>query len=254
MLKLFHINPKTNRVGSCQARNEKCPFGNSLPHFETKEKALEYNELILKNDYGLFQKFNKNSINEENSKNVKIDKDLVKMRLNLITDDSLKALVFERWKRGGYSKKEAEDEMDKDRPFYVYYTGNQEITLDYNSFSSNHTFSKGACGYLAARIHQATGYPMVVYTEKDGSDLWSGHIAIKIPEEEETYLDITGISSDPSVSYNFKNCQKDIVYSMEELTKVIGENKYNGEHLPRLENFVLSKFSFELLKDNNCLN
>ena len=250
---LYHLNPTTERIGVCRAEKSNhhrgCPFGSERPHFGTKEEAQSYYENELEAEYGLF--------GEGNSGAPSLKRDVVRKRLNLLSDETLNSLIVDRWRHGGWTPRETEQQMAKDEPFYVGYTGNQEMTLDLDHPRTEQTFTKGACSFVAAEVHRVTGWPMTVFTSKDSKGSWSGHVAVKLPSGK--YLDATGVTSDPLKPYGglmVGASSKDIT-SEAELMDLVGSK--DGDHktinggLPLLERFALAKITFDLLDREELL-
>jgi len=251
---LYHLNPETERIGVCRAekgnnRHRGCPFGSERPHFGTKEEAQSYYENELEAEYGLF--------GEGAAEKLSLKRDVVRKRLNLLSDETLNSLVVDRWRHGGWTPRETEQQMTNDEPFYVNYSGNQEITLELDDHSTQQTFTKGACSFLAAEVHRVTGWPMTVFTAKGSEGYWTGHVAVKLPSG--SYLDATGITDNPLQPYGgtmVGASSKDIT-SEAELMESVGSR--DGDHktlnggLPLLERFALARLTFDLMDRENLL-
>lgn len=184
-------------------------------------------------------------------------REAVARRLNLLPAETLQGLIQERWRQGGWTPRETEQQMAKGEPFYVNYSGNQEITLDIDHHNTQHTFTKGACSVLAAEVHRVTGWPMTVFTAKDSEKSWTGHVAVKLPDGR--YLDATGVSEDPIRSYGaimIGASSKDITTEAELIevvgTREEGKKTLNGG-LALLERFALAKLTYDLLDSEDLL-
>lgn len=244
---LYHLNPKTERIGRCAVQKGVCPFGSDNPHFATKGDTQAYYENNLESEYGLFG---------DGSKSMSMKKDAVAKRLNLLPDSAMEELIKERFKRGGYTPKEVTNALNSKEPFYVYYTSNQEMTLDPDDSVTSHTFMKGACSYMAAELHKATGWPIVIYSDsKAAADgYWQGHVVVKTPEGK--YLDVSGVSDNPNrvfgaLANNFESRE---VHSVEELNEhILKGSAYPPQKLEFLERFALSKVAYEVLSVEGLL-
>lgn len=247
-LALYHLNPDTERIGRCRAENGRCPFGSESPHFTTKEETQAYYENELEAEYGLFG---------DSNGALSLDAASVRKRLNLLPDEPLNQLIWERWRRGGYTPREADQMMAKDEAFYVNYTANQEITLNPESPETHRTFMKGACGIFAAQIHRATGWPLVVYSSNEFSGLWQGHVAVKLPDGR--FLDVTGAGNDPI--REFGPAAKDwTVTEARDLRELHEQTANSGaksfeekESLPLLERFAVAKLAYDVLAGEDLL-
>lgn len=246
-LVLYHLNPATERIGRCRAENGRCPFGSESPHFTTKEETQAYYENELEAEYGLFGA----------GGNLSLDRASVARRLNLLPAEALDQLILERWRRGGYTPREADQMMAKDEAFYVHYTANQEITLDPGSRETQRTFMKGACGIFAAQVHRATGWPLAVYSSNEFSGLWQGHVAVKLPDGR--FLDVTGAGSDPIREFGpvAKGWTMTEAKDLKELHEQTANSNAKGfeekESLPLLERFAVAKLAYDVLDSEDLL-
>lgn len=251
---LYHLNPDTERIGICRAEKGKvghrgCPFGSDRPHFGTKEEAQSYYENELEAEYGLF--------GEGKSQQPSLKRDAVRKRLNLLSDETLNSLIVDRWRHGGWTPRETEQQMAKKEPFYVNYTGNQEITLELDDDSTLRTFTRGACSFVAAEVHRVTGWPMTVFSAKGFEKSWQGHVAVKLPDGR--YLDATGITEEPLRGFGglMEGAAVRDINSEAELIEVVG-TKEEGQKtlnsgLPLLERFALAKLTYDLLDSEDLL-
>lgn len=250
---LYHLNPETERIGVCRAeksnahRHRGCPFGSERPHFGTKEEAQSYYENELETEYGLF--------GEGSSGQLSLKRDAVRKRLNLLSDETLNSLIVDRWRHGGWTPRDTEQQMANDEPFYVNYTNNQEITLDLDHPRTQATFTKGACSILAAEVHRVTGWPMTVFTAEDAGSSWTGHVAVKLPDGR--YLDATGITEEPLRPYGatMKNSSSQDINSEAELIELVSskDKRTANSGLPLLERFALAKLTYDLLDSEDLL-
>jgi len=251
---LYHLNPATERIGACRAEKGKvghrgCPFGSERPHFGTKEEAQSYYENELESEYGLF--------GEGSSGQLSLKRDAVRKRLNLLSGETLNSLIVDRWRHGGWTPRETEQQMANGEPFYVNYSGNQEITLDLDDPSTQSTFTRGACSVLAAEVHRVTGWPMTVFTAKGSEGYWTGHVAVKLPDGR--YLDATGITDEPLRGFGalMDGASVRDVASEAELMESVGareeSDKTLNSSLSLLERFALAKLTYDLLDSEELL-
>ena len=247
-LTLYHLNPDTEKIGVCRAQKGMCPFSSANPHFTSKEATQAYYENVLESEYGIFG---------EPGGELSLEEDAVRRRLNLLPDEALKQLVWERFRFGGYTPREADQMVAKKSTFYVSYTGNQEMSLDAEDDSTQHTFMRGACAIFATEIHRATGWPMVVYSDPTSPKLWQGHVAVKVPGGG--YLDASGLVDDPIRSFgaDAKKWKATEVSSFEELrdqtANRIDGTKEEPKDLALLERFAVAKVAFDVLRDEGLL-
>lgn len=246
-LALYHLNPSTERIGRCRAENGKCPFGSENPHFTTKEETQAYYENELEVEYGLFG----------HGGELSLSKTAVARRLNLLPVEALDQLIWERWRRSGYTPREADEMLAKEKAFYVNYTANQEMTLNAESRETQQTFMRGACAVFAAQIHRATGWPVVVYSAKVIPGVWQGHVVVRLPDGE--YLDVSGRNNDPLNAFgsDAKNWKTFEATSLEEL-RAVTANTYVGaefedHRLPLLERFAVAKIAYDVLDGEGLL-
>lgn len=250
---LYHLNPETERIGICRAdssngNQRRCPFGSENPHFGSREDAQSYYENSLEAEYGLF---GDGAVGE-----LSLQRDAVAQRLNLLPEAALLSLIEERWRRGGWTARETEGQMARGEPFYVHYSGNQEITLDLNSSATQRTFTKGACSVLAYELNRATGWPVAVFTDGSSEGYWQGHVAVRTPDG--SYLDATGVSSDPTGPYETPvGGWREEEVDTQGLIDRFGEQTPDGQtefsRLPLLERFAVAKLAFDLLDDEGLL-
>lgn len=246
-LVLYHLNPDTERIGRCRAEKGRCPFGSESPHFTTREETQAYYENELEAEYGLF--------GEEGE--LSLDRAAVARRLNLLPAEALDQLVLERWRRGGYTPREADRMMAKDEPFYVYYTTNQEITLSSESPETQRTFMKGACGVFAAQVHRATGWPLAVYSSDEVPGFWQGHVTVKLPDGR--FLDVMGTTEDPTREFgpaakSWTIAEAKDLRELHEQTANSGAKSFEErEQLPLLERFAVAKIAYDVLDGEGLL-
>lgn len=244
-LALFHLNPKTERIGKCSADRGRCPFGTERPHFVTREEVQSYYEGELEAEYGLF-----------GDGELDLSERSVARRLNILPDDALEELIRERFRRGGYTPREADSALKGNEPFYAYYTGNQEITLDPYSARTQQTFLRGACAVFARTVHRATGWPMVVYSDRSVPGYWQGHVTVRTPDGKE--LDIRGALDDPLAGFagtakwtvtEAKNADELREQTADREEDALAERR----DLELLERFAVAKLAFEILQDEGYL-
>lgn len=249
-LVLYHLNRDTERIGVCKAQGPgRCPFSSDDPHFPTKEATQAYYENELEAEYGLF-----GSKDEKPS----MDAESVRKRLNLLSPEHLKQLVWERWRFGGYTAKEADHQVAKGLPFDASYGSSQiDLTLDADSVQAQNAFMRGACADFAAQIHKATGWPMVVFTMDPKSELWQGHVTVRTPNGE--YLDISGVSSNPTQPFGAeaKNWAVTEASNLDELHEQTA-NRFGGKisekrKLDLLERFVVAKLAYDVLESEGFI-
>lgn len=246
-LALYHLNPDTERIGRCRAENGRCPFGSDNPHFTTREETQAYYENELEAEYGLFG----------SSKELSLDRTAVARRLNLLPAEAMDQLIRERWRRGGYTPREAEQMLAKGEAFYVHYTTNQEITLDPESRETRRTFMRGACGRFAEQIHRATGWPLAVFSSNEFPGLWQGHVAAKLPDGR--FLDVTGASDNPLREFgpDAEGWTVTEASNLEELHEQTA-NRNDGKlveksQLPLLERFAVARIAYDVLDGEGLL-
>lgn len=249
-LTLYHLNRDTERIGVCKAQGPgSCPFSSDDPHFSTKEATQAYYENELEATYGLFG---------SKDETLSMDAESVTKRLNLLPPEHLKQLIWERFRFGGYTPKEADHQVAKGLPFHVSYgSSSRELTLDADSVQSQNTFMRGACADFAAQVHRATGWPMVVFTMDPKSEFWQGHVAVKTPNGE--YLDISGVSKDPTEPFGAeaKSWTVSEAVNPDELHEQTA-NRFGGKiaektKLDLLERFVTAKLAFDVLESEGFI-
>lgn len=250
-LTLYHLNRDTERIGICRAKGPgSCPFGSDDPHFPTKEATQAYYENELEATYGLF--------GSKDETPLPMDAESVKRRLNLLPPEDLKQLVWERFRYGGYTPKEADHHVAKKLPFHVSYGSSmREITLDVDSTHTQNTFMKGFCADFAAQVHRATGWPMAVFTKDPESEFWQGHVAVKTPDGE--YLDISGVSANPTESFGAEAKKWTVTEAVnpDELHEQTA-NRFGGKiaektKLDLLERFAAAKLAFDVLQSEGFI-
>lgn len=249
-LTLYHLNRDTERIGVCRAKGTgSCPFGSDDPHFPTREATQAYYENDLEATHGLFG-------SKDESLSMKAE--AVKRRLNLLAPEDLKQLVWERFRYGGYTPREADHQVAKNLPFQVSYGSSmRELTLDVDSSHTQNVFMKGYCADFAAQVHRATGWPMAVFTKDPESEFWQGHVAVKTPEGD--YLDISGVSSNPTEAFGSeaKKWTETEALNPDELHGQTA-NSFGGKiaektKLDLLERFVAAKLAFDLLESEGFI-
>lgn len=250
---LYHLNPDTERIGVCRANQgqgnqRRCPFGSENPHFGSKADAQSYYENALESEYGLF--------GEGSDGQLSLSREAVARRLNLLPEEALKGLVEERWRRGGWTARETAEQMAKAEPFYVYYNGNQEITLELDDESTQRTFTKGACSVMAYELNRATGWPVAIFMDPSLEGSWEGHVAVKAPDGR--YLDATGLTEDPRAPYGgYAEGWQEEEVDTEGLIERFGERTTDGQtefsKLPLLERFAVAKLTYDLLDREGLL-
>lgn len=255
-MKFYHMNPETGRVNICQAQfpTGNCRFGSDKPHFTEKHDAEKFVEKTLEKEEGMFSTLSKESKNElhnnENNQQASFTAEEVKDRLQLLPQEALDHLILEQWKKA-FSKKEAEEKLKSKEPFYVYYNRNQEMTLDPDDYETQSTFMRGACSVLAYELHRATGWDIVLFSDKDTS-YWSGHVVVRTPSGG--YLDIEGESDSEYGQFFNKNIYEQKTVSVEELNELmIQEKKPLTKNLGMLERFAASQIAYNLLESEGYI-
>lgn len=252
----YHVNPETGRPNICRATIQDCRFGSKSEHFESKQDAMTFTEKMLTEELGAVKTLKKNLKTSENNS----DKPEISLeeKLGLLPTEKLHSLVKQRL-RLAMTPRELERFLDKEggygsASFDARYTGNQEMSLDYNHYVVQKTFTKGACAILASEINRVTGLPLVVFTrDKENSTSWNGHAAIKLPNGE--YFDIHGPSDRRWLLSEFAGSDSwtEEELSAEEFNKLVGvkKNKTATNDLEPLEKAALAKVCFDLIKDYN---
>lgn len=250
----YHVNPGTGRPNICRATIQDCRFGSKSEHFESKQDAMAFVERTLTEELGAVKTLKKNS-RASVAKSDKTEQTLEE-KLGVLPTEKLHALVKQRL-RLAMTPKELERFLDKEggyesASFYAYYTGNQEMSLDYNNYVVQKTFTKGACAILASELNRVTGLPLVVFThDKENSTSWSGHAVIKLPNGE--YFDINGPSDRRWLlsEYAGSGSWSEEELSTEEFNNLVGvkPNKTAIDGLGPLEKAALAKICFDLIKD-----
>ena len=251
---LYHLNPETERIGVCKAERsrgseQRCPFGSYNPHFGSQEEAQSYYENELEAEYGLFGEVS-------SSAELSLQRDAVARRLNLLSRDTLRSMVEERWLREGWTEEETEERMASGAPFYVNYGRDQEITLELRDESTQRTFTKGACSVLAHELSRTTGWPVAVFTDPNFKGAWQGHVAVRTPDGR--YLDATGVTDTPTKPFGAKG-ESWVEEEMDTAGLVArlgrpradGSNEFSG--LPLLERFTAAKLTYDLLDSEGLL-
>lgn len=64
------------------------------------------------------------------------------------------------------------------------------LTLGLIDQEAVNLFAYGHCAFLALKMHDLSGLPLMLFTNPKGTDGWSGHAAVKLAED--AYLDIEG--------------------------------------------------------------
>lgn len=245
---LYHLNPTTERIGICRATPKgHCPFSAVSPHFTTKEEAQAYYENKLEAEYGIFGK---------TDGELSLNREIVARRLNLLPEEALNELIHQRWRRGGYTPREADQMLKDDEPFYVYYTANQEITMDAQSSATQRTFMRGACALFGEELQRATGYPLVVFSSDELPGLWQGHVALKLPDGN--YLDVSGLSDDPLWDFPAGSSWRvSEARNAEELREQTANRDSRGKSdsrtFPLLERFALAQLVYDTLDGEGLL-
>lgn len=247
-LVLYHLNPSTERIGRCRAENGRCPFGSENPHFTTREETQSYYENRLEAEYGLFG---------DGAGSLGLSREAVARRLNLLPAEAMAQLVWERWRRGGYTPREADQMVARDEPFYVHFTTNQEITLDPEDPNTRRTFMRGACAIFAAQVHRATGWPLVVYSSDQIPGFWQGHVLAKLPDGR--LLDVTGAGADPLREFepDARKWRMSEARNLEELHEQTANSNAgrleDKQQLPLLERFAVAKIAYDVLDGEGLL-
>lgn len=255
-MKLYHVNPETRRVNICKAvfPSGKCRFGSDKPHFVEREEALKHVEQILEQEEGLFNNLTKKNTDEnveyQSNTQESFTSEELKTRLQLLPQEALDHLILEQFKKA-FSKKEAEEKLLNKEPFYVYYNRNQEITLDPEDYETQSTFMKGACSVLAYELHRATGWDIVLFSDKRSS-YWEGHVALKTPSGG--YLDIEGESHSGYGEFFKKGIYEEKTVNVDELNHIITQKNLpltNG--LGMLERYAASQIAYNLLESEGYI-
>lgn len=257
----YHVNPETMRPNICKAVIQECQFGSNTKHFDTKKEATVFVEENLQEQLGSFKTLQKSSKRSLNivAESQTYDKDSpysLEERLGVIPKEKLHGLIKKNL-RNGLTPKETEALLKKHGgydsvPFYVYYNRNAEMTLDYEDYETENTFTKGACAALASEINRVTGLPLVLFTkDKDSNSSWEGHAVLKIADNE--YFDITGTSDRRSYNSVFPGMSKwtEEEVSRDEFNKILNVKEGKGlvDHLPTLEKAALAKICLDLIND-----
>jgi hypothetical protein len=250
----YHINPETGRPNICRASIRECRFGSSSQHFETKQAAAAFSEKMLTEEHGIVATLKK--VPEVSQIVSKKEMATIEKELGVLPKEKLHALVKQRL-RLAMTPRELERFLDKEggygsASFYAHYTGNQEMSLDYNHYVVQKTFTKGACAMLASELNRVTGLPLVVFTrDKENSTSWNGHAVIKLPNGE--YFDIHGPSDRRWLlsEYAGSDSWTEEELTTEEFNKIVGikKNKTATDGLEPLERAALAKVCFDLIKD-----
>lgn len=250
----YHINPETGRPNICRASIRDCRFGSSSQHFETKQAAAAFSEKALTEEHGIVATLKK--VPEVSQISSKKEMASIEKELGVLPKEKLHTLVKQRL-RLALTPRELEKHLNNEggyesASFYARYTGNQEMSLDYNHYVVGKTFTKGACTILASELNRVTGFPLVVFTrEKQTSTSWSGHAAIKLPNGQ--YFDIHGPSDRTWLlsEYAGSHLWTEEELSPEEFKKLIGVKK--GQEatfmLEPLEKAALAKVCLDLIND-----
>lgn len=250
----YHINPETSRPNICRASIRECRFGSSSQHFETKQAATAFSEKSLAEEHGTVATLKK--VSEVSQIASKKEMSSIEKELGVLPPEKLHSLVKQRL-RLAMTPRELERFVDKEggyesASFYARYTGNQEMSLDYNHYVVQKTFTKGACAMLASELNRVTGLPLVVFTrDKENSTSWNGHAVIKLPNGE--YFDIHGPSDRRWLlsEYAGSDSWTEEDLTTEEFNKLVGvkKNKTATEGLDPLEKAALAKVCFDLIRD-----
>lgn len=252
----YHVNPETGRPNICRATIQDCRFGSKSEHFESKQDAMTFTEKMLTEELGTVKTLKKNLKSSETTSDV--PELSLEQKLGLLPTEKLHSLVKKRLKLA-MTPRELERFLDKEggyesASFYAHYTGNQEMSLDYNHYVVQKTFTKGACAMLASELNRVTGFPLVVFTQdKESSTSWSGHAVIKLPNGE--YFDIHGPSDRRWLlsEYAGSDSWTEEELTAEEFHNLMGveKNKTVTEKLEPLEKAALAKICFDLIRDYN---
>ena len=135
----------------------------------------------------------------------------------------------------------------------VTYNRNGIASFDYKGDGNQSLFSKGACGYLAYAIHERTGLPFTIITEKTSAEYWQGHVAIKIGADK--YLDVTGVNTMEEIAKKYSS--DDSSFAFEDSVSSIDFKVSMGiaaksgvyDTLQELEKAILKKLSHDLVQD-----
>lgn len=208
------------------------------PHFSDRNEALAHNERTLEAEYGLFDTPSETGA-------LDMSEAAIRDRLQMVDYESLEGLVWEQ-QRLSNTPSEVEEMVAKNEPFYVYYGFNREATLDLDSPETQTAFLRGGCSTLAADLHKATGWPIIVHSSNTPG-AWSGHVTVQTPDGAE--LDIAGRSSNPLGSFKAdENWTREEV-SLERLKELVDSRSKNlGDSLGLLERQLTSHMALELLK------
>jgi hypothetical protein len=250
----YHINPETGRPNICRASIRECRFGSSSQHFETKQAAAAFSEKVLTEEHGIVATLKK--VPEVSQISSKKEMAVIEKELGVLPTEKLHTLVKQRL-RLAMTPRELEKHLNNEggyesASFYARYTGNQEMSLDYNNYVVQKTFTKGACAMLASELNRVTDLPLVVFThDKEKSTSWNGHAVIKLPNNE--YFDINGPSDRRWLLSEFAGSDSwtEDELTIEEFNKLVGvkKNKTATDDLEPLEKAALAKVCFDLIRD-----
>lgn len=140
-------------------------------------------------------------------------------------------------------------------PFYIYYNGNQEITLNYEDDEARKTFLKGACAFISNEVSRVTGKPIVLFSSKHSTDsYWEGHAVVKLSEG--LYFDIEGNKRISEFRYTYPDFasfeEKEV--SQEEFEKIMKVKDGSIKNdLGDVERAALAKICFDLISDHKEL-
>lgn len=250
----YHINPETGRPNICRASIRECRYGPSSQHFESKQEATSFAEKSLTEEFGTVKTLTKMS--ESSQTSTKDTSVSLEKQLGVLSKEKLHALVKKRL-RLAMTPREMERHLEQEggyetASFYAFFTGNQEVSLDYNHPDTVRTFTKGACAMLASELNRVTGLPLVVFThDKENSSSWGGHAVLKLPNGE--YFDITGPASRNSFNSTFPgfNTWSEDEVTPDEFHRIMGVEEGTGatDSLKPLEKAALAKICLDLIKD-----
>lgn len=270
----------------CKATKRACPLkGEGETHFDSPEALIDHiapnaeinqlmklehkngatpQELVLILEQGHFASGGLGTSLKKSPKKIesRLSRRRVSQALDLKDNSEITALMEKRWKEAeGFDEKELvsllnealEDNPDAIEDFaapldLTWAKGIKEVSLNIEHPDTINAFMRGGCGQLARKVHQATGWPIAVFTDSGYGDTWSGHIVVKTPKG---YMDITGVSENPLSFYGFRavDTWKE-VSSEEELNSVLGKP---GKPLEQLETAMVSKIAFKLLEREGFL-
>lgn len=249
----YHINPETGRPNICNATVRECRYGSNSEHFDTKHDAQKHIEGQLNKEFGSVSTLKRVSENSTRPKSI----ETIAEELGVLPEAKLHPLIKKRL-RLSMTPKEIDKLLEKSGgydsvSFYAHYTGNQDVSLDYEHHDTVKTFTKGACAMLASELNRVTNLPLVVFTPEDSQPSnWTGHAVVKLPNGE--YFDITGPSSRNGIlspfSGNTSSWSEDEV-SQEEFKEIMAveKGKETTDSLDPLEKAVLAKICLDLIKD-----